>query len=375
MRIAYAYNEILPKRAAHDVYLFHNVLSLAEAGFDVGLLLGRGGMGDSDLFCHYGVGEEPRLSIHRLPILRKNKIFSLSWNGVFHYFTQRFVVKKRPERLILSVLKQGAYHFQRRVSGVKYVYEAHQIAWYPGDSLREKKEAIEFEKKVFENADLVTVTTAALRSILLAEPYALKTRVEIVPLAVHAQPLPNVLMSEEALRVMYVGQLYAGQGVELLLEALKRVPGVVLDLVGGKENEVDAFKKQAKVLEIADRVVFHGFCSPHLLPSVVERADAFVAPFEKSGRMPYVAHTKLLEYAEWGRPVVASDLPVVQEHFPEGKGALLFSPGDPEALAACLVRLQDAQVRQKLQREAACYAGQFSWKKRANRYKDLLQNL
>jgi glycosyltransferase involved in cell wall biosynthesis len=125
----------------------------------------------------------------------------------------------------------------------------------------------------------------------------------------------------------------------------------------------------ARDLAITNPVQFLGFTPPHKIPQIAATAHAFVAPFENTGRMPYVAHTKLCEYATWGRPIIAPNLPIVTEHFK--KGVLLFEPGNAASLASCLTALTPS-LRQQLQSEISTYSGIFSWHTRAQTYKDIL---
>ena len=377
MHIIYPYNEILPKRTAHDVYIFNNCVSLAKEGFQVELLCGVGSLNDRSICEHYHVASLSGMKTRHLPIVRKNNIFSISWNRVFLYFSQKVLKQEKPDVVILSVLKQGDYHFRRKIPGVRYIYEAHQLAWYPHMPLGAKKKEVEIERSILSKADLVTVTTEALRKILLEAPYSLDVPVEVVPLAVNVSelppPFPAVLGTLPT--VMYVGQLYKGQGIESLLNAIGKAPTVRLEIVGGTEVEIKNLKAYATILGVSERVFFHGFCSPSKLSSIVSHADAFVAPFEPEGRMPYVAHTKLLEYISWGRPVIAPDMPVVREHFPEGKGLMLFESGSTRGLSTRLTEIAQPLVREKLQKKSSENVGAFNWKARSKRYGEILESL
>jgi glycosyltransferase involved in cell wall biosynthesis len=58
----------------------------------------------------------------------------------------------------------------------------------------------------------------------------------------------------------------------------------------------------------------------------------------------FARHTsamKLFEYMASHRPIVASDLPAVNEVVRDGTSALLVPPGDTKALAEAIVRLRD----------------------------------
>ncbi len=359
MKLVYPYNEILPKKAAHDVYIFSQCAALAKAGFDVTLLCGKWGLDDAELFKHYQV-KNNAFRIKKLPILRKNP---LNWNAPFFFFSERAIRDIKPDWVFLSVLKQALYHLRNKIPGVRYVYEAHELAFYPN---MEKIPCL--EREILAKADLITVTTNALKRILLDPPYSLTTPIEVIPLAVQAKTLPPPPENVNPLTLMYVGQLYTGQGVDRLIAALALVEGVHLKIVGGKPKEIALLKE----LDPAGRVEFYGFVPPSELSEIAKQAHAFVAPFDSSERMPYVAHTKLFEYARWGRPIIAPDLPCVREHFSENHGTLLYEAENIEALAKCINLLKDTSIRSRLQSEIAIHKDLYSWETRAACIQNLL---
>ena len=369
LKIVYPYNEILPKKTAHDVYIFDECAALANAGCDVALLCGKGSAEDEALFRHYHVPDN-LFHIERLPIVRKNNPFNISWNYPFFLFSQQAIRKLKPDWVFLSVRKQGAYHLRRKIKGIRYVYEAHELAFYPYMIDRPGDFAV--DKAMLACADLITVTTEALKHILLAPPYSIKIPIEVVPLAVKKEPLPPPPNVENPLTLMYIGQLYEGQGVASLIAAAALVDGVCLKIAGGREGEILRMKEIAARLNCANRMEFLGFLPPSELSHAAKEAHVFVAPFDRSGRMPYVAHTKLFEYAQWGRPIIAPDMPTVREHFSEGSGALLFEPENTEDLARCIRLLKQKEIRSQLQREIALHRGRFSWESRAACYQRLL---
>lgn len=359
MRILYPYNEILPKKRAHDVYIVNQCQAFGEAGDEVLLLSGRGSESDDRLRNHYGIPHQ-KFSIKRLPIVRKNNFLSLSWNRVFFHFCQREIDAFQPDVVFLSVHKQGNFHLKRKRKNTVYVYEVHELAYYP--TIGGDPKAIKEERALLEKADLITVTTEQLATILLHPPYSLRTRMAVLPLAVKGRPLlpPPI---DAPFTVAYVGQLYQGQGMDLLLEALAQTSTIQLMVIGGKQNEVAHYSDQAARLGIKKRVTFLGFQHPSALPTLLQRAHAFVAPFEAKGKMAYVAHTKLHEYAMWGRPIVAPNLPVVRELFPSGIGVELFSSGDISSLANAL---------EKIGQKTTICVPSFSWEERVNTYKKIV---
>ena len=73
---------------------------------------------------------------------------------------------------------------------------------------------------------------------------------------------------------------------------------------------------------------------------------------------------KVIEYMACGRPVVASNLPVVRELARDHADALLFSPDDPADLARCILAiLNDPELARRLGESAARRArDRFSWR-------------
>lgn len=331
--ITYPYNEILPRKKAHDVFVFQECAALHEAGFSVTLLCGKGSLPDHQLFEHYST---PSFPIKRLPIIRKNNPFNISWNLPFFFAAQ----KELKGTVILSVLKQAAYHLKRKLPNTSYIYEVHQLTAYDGN-------LSPLEKFVFENVDHIVVTTEQLKHCIPT-----KTPISVIPLAVNRTPLPPIEKGSPFV-LTYVGQLYKGQGVEQLLQAAKDIE---LRIVGGTPSEIEKLKP------LNPKAKFYGFCSPSQIEEIVRDSHAFVAPFELTGRMPYVAHTKLYEYANWKRPFIAPDAPIVHEHLPSG--GVYFRPGK---LSEAIEELQ--KNYKELQQEAL---PSFTWKARSDRYQKLL---
>ncbi len=370
MRIVYPYNEILPKKRAHDVFIFHECAALVALGWEMSLLIGRGSQVDS-LFAHYNVPPNPLFHIETLHLIRKNNPFGISWNLPFFFKAQAKLRTMKPEWVFLSVRKQGNYHLQRKIPNVRYLYEVHELAHYPHlkPSL---SHTFYLEKSMLAHADQITVTTLPLKEILLQPPYSLKVPIEVIPLAVKAHSLPPPPPASP-LHVMYVGQLYEEQGIPLLLKALRKVRRVHLTILGGKQTEILHLFNLAKELGVEEQVNLLGFIPPGKIAEIVKDAHAFIAPFQARGRMPYVAHTKLFEYAAWGRPIIAPDLPIVREHFKEGQGVLFFEPGNETALADCIESLQQETLRHQLQREISYFSDRFTWQRRAEHYTHLLK--
>ncbi|MBS0622238.1 MAG: glycosyltransferase family 4 protein [Verrucomicrobia bacterium] len=357
MKALYLYNEILPTCRAHDTYVVNNCASLAQEGLDIELLIGKG---SCDLSSHYAT---PPLDARHLPILRRNNFLNLSWNRPFFRAAQKAIEKLQPDLVFSSVRKQGAYHHQRKWRKTRYIFEVHELVWWPG---KDPSPHFNFERKMLERADLITTTTQPLAELLRAPPYSLPNPIEVVPLAVQAQPLPPP-QPHETLRICYVGQLYPLMGVELLLDAHQLTSRIDLHIVGGSTADI------ARLIATgAKNVYFHGFMPPRDLPRLLSQMDCFVMPSKKIEAWRPFAHTKLYEYCSWGRPVIAPSSPVVEEHLGTLDGVLLYESSNPHSLAEVMMQLQSDTLRQQLTEAQLKRGAPFTWEKRAKKLLHIL---
>jgi glycosyltransferase involved in cell wall biosynthesis len=150
-----------------------------------------------------------------------------------------------------------------------------------------------------------------------------------------------------ALRVVYTGSLFAGRGIELLVDVANRSPWVELHLVGGPAATARDWEEGLAATG-SERVVVHGIVTPAQARELQQDADVLVAPFARqvitdSGvdTSRWMSPMKVFEYMASGRPIVISDLPVLREVLRPEIDALMVPPEDPDALLAALKRLRD----------------------------------
>lgn len=137
-------------------------------------------------------------------------------------------------------------------------------------------------------------------------------------------------------RLVYVGRLADKKGVDVLVEALARLDGAHLDVIGDGPDRA-ALEAQARRLGVEDRVRFLGKLPRADVLSALATAHLVVIPSRvgAGGDMdgtPVV----LCEAMAAGVPVVASDLGGLGECIADGVDGLLVPPGDVDALAAVL---------------------------------------
>lgn len=171
--------------------------------------------------------------------------------------------------------------------------------------------------------------------------------------------------------VGFVGSFQRWHGVELLIEALADLGDHPLKvaLIGDGPTRLDVLRTASR-LGIRNKVEAIGSVRHEAVPRFMANFDVGVIP----GSNAYGHPMKLMEYAAMGIPIVAPDLPPVREIVRDGETAVLFEPGNPNALRHALQRLTaEPELRSSLgARARAEVAKSASWR---NRARTLLEGL
>lgn len=169
--------------------------------------------------------------------------------------------------------------------------------------------------------------------------------------------------------LLYVGTLADWQGLDIVIKALPKIlesQPVKLHIVGrGRSRQRKALAKQIRKLGLEEHVIVQPAVPHHEIPSLIAGADICVAPLALNDRnvTQGACPIKILEYMAAGRPLLASNMPIVRELVREDVDGLLFSPNDPEDLARQAVQLlKDMELSQRLAESAAAHVREkFTW--------------
>lgn len=182
-------------------------------------------------------------------------------------------------------------------------------------------------------------------------PHFIETRAEVLPVAAAKQALG--FKATDTL-ITLQGFIYRSKGHALLIEALSLLPNSIqLVFAGGMApNQADLrqeLEAQIQRLGLGDRVRITGHLSESDLECYLAASDLGVCPFQIIS-----ASGTLSTWISMGRPVLAYDLPQVEELNQRVPGAIAtFLDYTPESLAeaieTCLVQPAKTPLVQQLQ--------------------------
>lgn len=176
----------------------------------------------------------------------------------------------------------------------------------------------------------------------------------------------------------YVGHLYPGKGMEIIVQLAQKCPDHVFDVVGGEPHDLEYWRAQT----LPDNLKLHGFVNPADLGMYYRTFDVLLLPPQEkvlgASRTQdisrWMSPMKMFEYMATGKPILSSDLPVLTEVLVHEKNALLVPPNDIVAWEKGLMRLlSDQKMANELGRNARQdVLTHYTWQARARK---VLENL
>jgi phosphatidylinositol alpha-mannosyltransferase len=169
--------------------------------------------------------------------------------------------------------------------------------------------------------------------------------------------------------VLFIGRHEPRKGLEVLLNAMTRLPPEVRLWVAGEGPQTNQLRARARSDE---RVEWLGRVEDDEAASRLRGADVVCAPSTHGESFGVV----LLEAMAAQTPVVASDIPGYRHVAAPGEHALLVPPGDSEALANAVRRvLEDTVLAKELVRLGEARAAEFDMDRLASRYVDIYRHV
>lgn len=287
------------------------------------------------------------------------------WLGALGYWGKAVAIAEAVER---DGIEQVHAHFAthaamaayvaHRLTGVEFSFTVHAHDIFCHRAMLAQKVAAARRVvaiSAYNRERIAAMLAPEERAAALAKIEVIHCGVEVV-----AAPEPPSARDEAAggagLRLLAIGSLQPYKGHRHWLDACallkQRGIGFHCRLVGGGVLE-PALRRQLRRLDLTRQVELLGPGDEGEVRRALAWAQVFVMPsvVARTGQMEGIP-VALMEAMAAGVAPVASRLSGIPELITDGVNGLLVPPGDAEALAAAMARLQDGELRQRLGRAA-----------------------
>jgi glycosyltransferase involved in cell wall biosynthesis len=260
----------------------------------------------------------------------------------------------------------------------RLVYDSHELA--TGVPYRSRPWALlvaAIERLLVPRCDLVVTVSGGIAD-RLSERYALVERPTVVrnacdlppPGAVSAPDLKRVLGIGDAPLVLHQGAVAPDRGCETLARAIAEVDGAHLLFLGAEGPYADRLHALAVGLGVDSRVHFHPPVRLDSLLSYTAQADVGVTLLEGTCENHRLAlPNKVFEYVSARIPVVASELPELENLVRTHGIGWVADPCDPASTAAELRRALQQVSQRGMQDDLDDAQSALSWRREAESLK------
>ena len=366
MKIIYLSRSMLPSKAANSMQVMKMCQALVKAGHNLKLVAGKADDCSLDyLFDYYGVKEKFTIT------LLKGRTDTAT--GLLIYLANfYFWIKKTDRPQIFYGRDLFTLTIAALVYKIPFFYEAHKP---PSNFVYYLLSRLLINNKLL--VKLVVITNSLKEEYLAGFPRLPGEKVLVAPDGADIPEQAVCLNPDQdksgKMVVGYVGHLYPGRGIELILSLAVELPQFIFRIVGGRERD-NAYWQN--ICRGVDNIEFTGFIPPKDLARVYAGIDLVLAPYQSRVSIPgggdtsrWMSPLKIFEYMAFAKPIIASDLPALKEVLTDGVNALLCRPESTADWARAIRRLeQDTNLREQIAANAfASLTDKYTWDKRAAR--------
>lgn len=213
---------------------------------------------------------------------------------------------------------------------------------FPGLGQRGITRQIEHQRANF-NREIAAVITpsSVMRDFFLAQG-ADPAKLHFVPYGTNVRPIENGHATRNGqLRIGYIGRLDPKKGVDVLCEAVRKLPShlpVQVKIFGPVDNGSASYASRLQAHADADtRIKLMGTLERDRVADAYNQIDVLVVPSIWYENSPITISEALSHKC----PVVCSDTAGMTDLIQHGVNGLTFATGESDALSDCLRRLVD----------------------------------
>lgn len=359
-RLIYISPSVIPSRSANSIHVLNQCNALAKYSAEV--ILFCASMNEQRepniITKFYGIELDKKLTIKQIYV-RSVKALQIKIAIMALYYV---IKRNRDNNLIIS--RNLYMSFLLTILGFYHVFETHgpETDWI-------KK----FAQNIIMRRNKVICISQRLSDILKLQ---CNTDLDIKVLHDAASNFEKVdvshhLSSKSRFKVGYFGHLYPGRGVQIIEGLARQSPEIDFYVAGGDDTSITRLRQKVSSTNL--KVV--GYLRYNEARSLMCVMDVLLMPYqhkvsigiENSDTAQWMSPLKMFEYLSSNKPIISSNLPVLEEVLKDKKNALLVECDDLFGWAKALQALCDnSHLRYKLATNAyQLYLRHHTWSERA----------
>jgi len=330
MEVMYIANTTIPSRSADSIHIIKMCEAFKKSGLKIVLVIPmdlKSMCSKIDIFNFYGINK----------MFKIKKILTLPGRGVavFYLLAMCYSIFKRPDIVYTRRVEAAVLAW---ISHKKFILEIH-------DCLIDKLDKFLFKR--------IADSKYFLKLILISNNLKIKftkygfndKKIKVLPDAVDI----NIFINKEKplhkrIRIGYGGHLFNGRGIEIIEALAASMNDLDFCLWGGTEDLINYWKNRTKKIK---NIYFKGFVKNTILAKELSSCNILVMPYQKEvavfgnkgNTVEWMSPMKMFEYMATGRPIVASNLPVIREILRNDYNAILVTCDDVKEWELAIKRL------------------------------------
>lgn len=270
------------------------------------------------------------------------------WGSATRLAARRELLHFKPDLVIANDWRAlPVAYAAKQACNARIIYDSHEFASEEfADSWRwrllARRHVVRIEERYIREADAVVTVSDGIADAL-AVRYGLAR-----PIVISNTPA----WQETAFRptgdpvtVLYHGALVPRRGLETLIESVSLWPAAFRLVIRGPAQ--GGFDQHLRALAggLGERVTFAPAVPPdQVVPSAAQADIGIFLLSNSTTHARFAMPNKIFEYIQAGLMVISSDLPEIRKVVESAGCGLLLDQDTPQAIAACLARLDPARI-------------------------------
>lgn len=176
----------------------------------------------------------------------------------------------------------------------------------------------------------------------------------------------------DVLHVGYVGQLYQGRGIEIIISMAQRFKNIKFTIVGGDQELVLEYQRKTRNVS---NLQFLGHVEHSQLSQYYHSFDLVLAPYVDGPNQAigsintsrWMSPLKIFEYMSWGIPIIVSDLSVLREILNDQECYFVKTSEVNSWEETLNLAINDPLRHEKSAKAKETFHNYFTWEKRAQK--------